>query len=86
MDSQDFIRVVPLHSSTSFSLLAYPIVRNSEHSTEELALYLSLRLDVRLRPKLVLSEIWARGTCIAHIYDHHQAIGLVAVKEEACKD
>ena len=35
--------------------------------------------------KCMLSDIWDRGTYTAHICDHHQAIGLVAIKEEACK-
>jgi hypothetical protein len=30
-----------------------------------------------------VSDIWARGTCIARICDYHQAIGPVAAKEEA---
>jgi hypothetical protein len=45
--------VVPHHSPTSFPLLTHPIVRTLDHSTEEHALELSLKLKVVLRPKPV---------------------------------
>jgi hypothetical protein len=32
------------------------------------------------RPKQRVSEIWARGTCTTCVSNHHQAIGLAAVK------
>jgi hypothetical protein len=33
----------------------------------------------------LLSEIWARGTYTARIYDYHQAIDPATIKEEARK-
>ena len=64
MDSRDFIQAVPLYSPTSFSLLAYPIVRTLKHSTEEHALELSLRLDVGLRPEPVLIIVSLDATIV----------------------
>jgi hypothetical protein len=51
-DSRDFI-LIHLASPTSFPLLTRPIVRTLDHSIEEHALELSLRLDVGLWPELV---------------------------------
>jgi hypothetical protein len=33
----------------------------------------------------LLTEIWARGTCTARIYDYSQAIGPATIKEKARK-
>ena len=63
-DSQDFIQAVLLHSPTSYSLLAYPIVRTSEHLTEEHALELSLRLDVGLWPEPVYFLVSSDATIV----------------------
>jgi hypothetical protein len=42
-------------------------------------------VDVSKLKAFEVSEIWARYTFTACIYDHHQAIGPVAIKGEAHK-
>jgi hypothetical protein len=44
-----------------------------------------LALHFRPSAQSVMSEIWARGTCTARIYDYRQAIGPTVVKKETRK-
>jgi len=37
------------------------------------------------KSEIVIVRYMGQGTCTAHIYDHHQAIGPAAVEEEAHK-
>jgi hypothetical protein len=62
-----------------------PIMWGNLYTSAELLKSIRIATSLEWADARMVLEIWARGTCITHIFDYHQAIGSATVKGKAHK-